>query len=43
MTYEGALYWHTHIGATIEQEIEWEPMLKRFILKILNANPICQS
>ena len=33
MTYEGALYWHTHNGATIEQERECESLIKEALEK----------
>lgn len=31
MTYEGALYWYTHNGATIEQERECESLVKEMV------------
>lgn len=33
MTYEGALYWYTHKGATIEQEKECEILIKEALEK----------
>ena len=33
MTYEEALYWHTHNGATIEQERECEILIKEALEK----------
>ena len=33
MTYEGALYWHTHNGVTIEQERECESLIKEALEK----------
>ena len=33
MTYEEALYWHTHNGATIEQERESESLIKEALEK----------
>ena len=33
MTYEGALYWYTHNGATIEQERECESLVKEALEK----------
>ena len=33
MTYEGALYWYTHNGATIEQERECESLVKESLEK----------
>lgn len=39
MTYEEALYWHTHNGATIEQEIECEILIKEAIEKQIPKKP----
>ena len=33
MTYEGALYWYTHNGATVEQERECESLVKEALEK----------
>lgn len=40
MTYEGALYWHTHNGATIEQERECESLIKEALEKQIPKKPI---
>lgn len=46
MTYEEALYWHTHNGATIEQERQSEILIKKALekqipKKPIRKNPIC--
>ena len=43
MTYEGALYWHTHIGATIEQERECESLIKEALEKQIPKKPIINN
>ena len=40
MTYEGALYWYTHNGATIEQERECESLVKAALEKQIPKKPI---
>lgn len=39
MTYEGALYWYTHNGATIEQERECESLVKEALEKQIPLRP----
>lgn len=39
MTYEEALYWHTHNGATIEQERECEILIKEALEKQIPKKP----
>ena len=39
MTYEEALYCHTHNGATIEQEIECESLIKEALEKQIPKKP----
>ena len=40
MTYEGALYWYTHNGATVEQERECESLVKEALEKQIPKKPI---
>lgn len=40
MTYEEALYWHTHNGATIEQERESEILIKEALEKQIPKKPV---
>ena len=39
MTYEGALYWYTHNGATIEQERESESLINKALEKQIPKQP----
>ena len=39
MTYEEALYWHTHNGATIEQERESESLINKALEKQIPKQP----
>ena len=39
MTYERALYWYTHNGATIEQERECESLVKEALEKQIPLRP----
>ena len=39
MTYEEALYWYTHNGATIEQERECESLIKEVLEKQIPKKP----
>ena len=39
MTNEEALYWHTHNGATIEQERESESLIKEALEKRIQKKP----
>ena len=40
MTYKEALYWHTHNGATMEQERECESLVKEALEKQIPKKPI---
>ena len=39
MTYEEVLYWHTHNGATIEQERESESLINKALEKQIPKQP----
>ena len=39
MTYKEALYWHTHNGATMEQERESEILIKEALEKQIPKKP----
>ena len=43
MTNEEALYWHTHNGATIEQERESESLIKEALEKQIPKNVECHT
>ena len=40
MTYKEALYWHTHNGATMEQERESEILIKEALEKQIPKKPL---